>query len=249
MGEEAQGLEPRPDVDSHPPSFTGRSFAEALGDHLAKRGDAGEWEQLAHEYEQQALACAAQTKEALAKYEAAEAEIKELRKRLQLSADDGNSTAAQREAYRRDLALAKGEAERLSKEVIALRDSNKVLLVDRDDAVRARDRMRKDYDRAIGQRDQQTQSVRRLQEELKTAREELVELRERGSDDGDSVELQKKLNSANMMLTRARRERDELSEQIKQRDRIVVGLQEEIDRRAREHVKSARRRKSHEAPS
>jgi DNA-binding transcriptional regulator YiaG len=59
----------------------------ANGDHLAKRGDAGEWEDLAKEYEQQARTCAAQTKEALAKYEAAEAEIKELRKRLQLSAD------------------------------------------------------------------------------------------------------------------------------------------------------------------
>lgn len=235
------GLQPRPDVDSHAPTFTGRSFAEALGDHLAKKGDAAEWEDLAKEYEQQALSAKQAVADAEARYTAAEAEIKELRKRLQLSADDGNSTAAQREAYRRDLALAKGEADRLAKEVVALRDSNKAIIADREDAIRARSAMRKDYERAVEQRDQQTSSVRRLQDELKTAREELAELREGGDDSGMAGELQKKLNSANTMLTRARRERDDLAdtikriqEHLKERDRVIVGLQEEIDRRVRE---------------
>jgi hypothetical protein len=227
-----QGLTPVADVDSHPPSFAGRSFASAFTEHMERKVEGLEWEDLAREYEQAALAAAAQTKAAQERYEAAETEVKELRKRLATSAEDGNSTAAQREAFRRDLALAKGESERLAKETAALRDSVRALITDRDDAVRARDRMRRDYDGVAASRDQQTQAVRRLQDELKTAREELQELREDvGSGDpeleAENDDLRKKLHSKDSMLTVVRKERDE-------RTAALRGLQDEIDRLTRE---------------
>jgi hypothetical protein len=201
-----QGLTPIPDGNSHEASFTGRSFASAFTEHLAKRADAGDWEDLAREYELQAQTCATQTKEALAKYEAAEAELKEVRKRLQQAVEDANATAAQREAVRRDLVLAQGEVARLRDSVSALGSA----------------------------RDTAQSNVRRLQDELKTARQELQNLRDNGSSD-ESLEAElevlhltleemtKKFKSSDEMLRRARKERDERTD-------LVRGLQDEIER-------------------
>lgn len=234
------GLTPIGDSDTHPPSLSGKGFATAFAEALEKKSEDIEWEDLAKEYEAAAQA-------ANAKYEVAEAEVRELRKRLADAEGAGSSTAAQREAIRRELALAKGEAERLTKEVAALRDANRAILTDRDDAVRARSQLKRDYERAIDERNQQSATVRRLQEELKTAREELQELREEKPDVDEDYELEidelkKKLHSKENMLTLARKERDDAKA-------AVVGLQDEVDRLGREAAAERMKRAFPSAPT
>lgn len=113
-----QSLTPVDDTDSHEPTLSSRTFADALAD-FEKKEDADDWAKLAGEYEEAAEAARQRAKEIEALWKQSEADLKDLRARLRTATEDANATAAQREALR-------SEVERLQKELTTLTTAKSV---------------------------------------------------------------------------------------------------------------------------